>query len=404
MNLKEVRFNDTTTLYFDASSDNLVARRIGDRSEWGTFVQGGDGTFYLLRGLITVDLEFARAQLWVENGNAVGGTIDWLVDSGQMRSLVISPTAGATSVQFNLDGTIEEGMIRNSFTGVEVVINDGTIHRLSVPNPDTLIPEDILSRIDVSNLSPKTLFELIKVGVGNGVANEEQEGVLPENMQKFLDDVANEIDPRFALPLPGYETGNVVKDVLSWVLDGLGTDIITNEVRAKLNTELTARGSLPPTMVSYSGNFNPLLRAIEREGYGINTILAVGAPTVMDNAIPDQVKQIVYVVGEDDIVPLVNREPTFRHKDGTAVETIIVRVKNSAGSVTHTDYFQLPNDTNPYHTLSHNFLLELTKSLSLNSDPKDLLNILGTPSADSNYLIDLADPEFQARLNEIRTP
>ncbi len=404
--LKEVTINDKTTFYFNAVSDNLEGRRVGDYLEWGTFVRGEDDKFYLWRGKKIVDFEFARTEVLVENGTAIGGAVKWLIN-GEEQSLLIKSAPGSPSVEFGAGGTIKEGVIENGLTGVKVVINDGVIHQLIVPNPDNpVFSEDVLGKIDVSNIPPEEFFKLIKYGVGNGVGNPGKEGVLPGNIQKFLDDLARETDPGFVMPLSLYEEGNFITDSLTWLLDSLGTNVLTNEVRYKLDAELMARGSLPPTRLVYSGNFQPLLRAIEKENYDINTIVVVGGPTTMDDRIPDQVKRIVYVVGEDDIVPFVNRTPHFKHAgpNGSEVETIIVRMKNSAGTLKHTDYFQWENDTNPYHAISHEFLLELTKSSPLGMNPGGFLAGLGIQPVNGVYNVDIGDTEFETVLNAYRHP
>ncbi|MBI3313160.1 MAG: hypothetical protein HYZ83_02870, partial [Candidatus Omnitrophica bacterium] len=403
--VKEVTINDKTTLYFHAVSNDLIGRRNGNHTEWGLFVRGIDQKFHLWRGTSTVDFEFARTHVSFENGRPKGAAVDWLVKDEE-RQLLIHPTPDTSSLDFNEDGTtIKEGMIENTFTGVKVVIHDGVMRELIVPT-SAGYSHDILANIDVSNIPPQELFKLIEYGVGNGVGNGEEEGNLPQNIDKFRDDLAREIDPRFVMPLPLYETGNFITDSLSWILDAMGTNIITNEVRYKLDAEIMARGSLPPTRLVYSGNFQPLLRAIEKEGYEIDTLVVIGGPTVMDDRIPDQIKRIVYVVGEQDNVPGVDRIPNFRHRNDSAgqsgVETILVRMANSAGAVKHTDYFQWPGDTNPYHAISHNFLLELTKASPLGSDPRNLFNALGLQPVNGIYRVDVGDLEFQNVLNNFR--
>ena len=129
------------------------------------------------------------------------------------------------------------------------------------------------------------------------------------------------------------------------------------------------------------------------------TPLAIGAPTTMDELIPDKVQRIVYVVGNEDSVPRVNRVPNFQHRDGTAVESILVRLENSAVNpetgkafgVSHTQYFAAPDERDPYVQATHDFLAQLVKNSESGFDPRSLLRLRGIEKSEDLYVLDVAN-------------
>ncbi len=392
--LKEVKISDSNLLYLHAENNALVGRQIGDRLEWGNFVLGDDGVFFLANGSVTVDMEFAVVRLRVQNGQFTGASVE--LREGEGPQLMVDPIGDQL---FSPDGLLINGKIENTLTGVKVVIRDGFVEEFRMSSLDGTMAIDLLESVSFRNMTSDELFGIVSCGISCGIQNPNPEGFLPDSLAKLAGDIANSpsvgIDSVMVSPL--FEEGNLSKDVLSWLWDAMGTNILTNEMVQKIDTEILVRGGMPEngmTMVVYSGSFNPLLRAIDQRGYNITTIVAIAGQTTMDRAIPDEVQKIVYVVGDKDRFFVKQEKPDFRHSDGTAVETIYVKMTNSAINpdtdqpfgVGHTQFFAGSGETNPYLVATHNFLLELIRNSSVTNDPGSFLELLvASLESDSSY-------------------
>ncbi len=418
--LKEVTINKGNVLYFDTKNDALIGRQIGNKLEWGQFFLGEDGALFLKDGRVTVDMETAQIHFSVRNGELMGASTDLKAND---VSLVVS-SANGSPVEFYADGplkgVLKNGVIQNAATGIKVVVEKGFVSQFFMPNPDGSGADvNLLQKVALTNLKPGQLFGAIRYAVANGIANVQTTGNLPDKMKNFFDGLAADpnINPQEVIAVPLYENGNMAKDAFSWVMDFFGANLITNQVIQKMDAEILARGGIPSeglTVVAYSGSFQPLLKAIGERGYKVSTIVAVGGPTLMDKSIPKQVQRIVYVNGDRDTIPLVNklfstenRHPDFEHSGGSKVETINVRLINSATDpatgksigVNHGQYFvgsKLPTDprelaTYSYALATNQFLEQLTRFSQSGSNPIDLLELRGAKKIGDTYVVDVKD-------------
>jgi len=394
--VKRIRINDQNEIYLSSTDEDVpVALRQGNLFSIGHFGIGPDGRFFLTDGRIEVDLGFgAKGYVLVVGGQAVGSYFD----KGAKEVLRQYATSDR-GLFFDENNDLWDGKVVMPQTGVVIEVEAGKVVRFSVPSVDGRVPSELLAN-GVKQVTLQEMQNVMKFVSINGIANPNAEDIPPEYMEGFKETLAKvlNVDASKIFVLPVYERGNLIKDVISWLFDFFGIDHITNEVIAKMDAEIAARGGQGEGMVvvAYSGGFQPLLKAIERRGYNVETIVAIGAPSFKGVINAPQVKRIINVFGEHDLLNPVIRE-SFKRPDGTAVEVINIELKgvNHAGSK---GYFatsaEIANDPEmkALNVRANQFLAELGKAAKEGRVKRFLLDqTTGVTLEDGKYVVDLTE-------------
>jgi len=189
--------------------------------------------------------------------------------------------------------------------------------------------------------------ESIKVVVVNGIANEENEGTFPWFGEPLKLAIITEtgLSENNIYLLPMFENGNVLTDSALWSSD-IFTDYLTTEIIIKLDNQFALRSDQQRdtalTAILYSGAYNPFVKAIETKDYNVQTIVALGSPTLRgkDTIGNPNLKLIVNVYCEKEMTNIENiasnsTVPFIGDKHYKNVETLNIRLLNSD----HLDYF-----------------------------------------------------------------
>jgi|GEM_PF-5033133 len=338
--VKAVHIDSNNDLYFSTTDDSiLLGRRIGDQTERGIFVVGPDGQFLLKEGVVeTVFSDGLHTVLEVKNGLAHG----YRVFSNDKQLFEIYATGG-NQIVLNPDGTIYSAVFINKVTGARLEFSEGQL--ISLAMPATSGQNLNLSGMSLAKLTSIQKQALVSFVASNGIWNTKPEGVPPDyefNLMNRL--IERGVDPASIFLAPMYENGNPVTDSLSWVVDALGGDQLTNELMNKLDQKwiaLTeAQRTHGVTAVMYSGSTNPFLKAIDQRDYNVSTIIALGGPTLEGTLYEgtinnSNVKRFINVYGENDFVPLASGNKSFTGPNGVPIENINIKILGAD----HFDYF-----------------------------------------------------------------
>jgi hypothetical protein len=170
--------------------------------------------------------------------------------------------------------------------------------------------------------------------VHNGINNPQREGVAPLVTRKFRDELVRQgVDEKTIFLEPLYEReerGKPREDIQRWLKDSLfNEDIIADEIFQKY---LAVYQLLTPEEraalkvgVTYSGSFNPYLRAIEKYNMNIETIVNYGGQSIkgvfsgyeINNT---HIKNVINIWGENDFYGKLVQEKNFTNVNMINIE------------------------------------------------------------------------------------
>lgn len=394
--VKEVTIGSTTLYYSALNDQNLYGRRIGNRFERGYFAEDAEGNFGLRTGEVEVDFgDGFVIEIGVEDYSAVGYEIKL---SGK-TVLASSAFDGEYDLGPNL--VINQGVLENAEAGMKAIFREDRSIEIFIQGPEG----------DVSPVNGYTP-ELSKEGVenfvrffalSNGINNTLPEGQLPQYMQGLKSAIESSgSSNQVIIPLAVYENSKGgliggVEDSVTWMRDVLGSNEITNEIIDSMNQAFAANPDLQVnggTMVFYSGAGTPGLKAIDKTGYNVKSVVLIGTPMAKFTIENPHTDTIVQIVGERDILsPVTGAHFYAGHY---AINPIANEFKIRIKGVEHTTYMADITDLNvdPKRVALTN---EIARVISIADNATRLTDyLLGKPTLyawDSDAKVYIMDPD-----------
>ena len=297
--VKEVNIG-SMTLYYSAYNDqNLYGRKIGNRFERGYFAADGQGGFGLYSGEVEIDLGSGMTmEVRVNNFQAQGYELK------KDGNPILSSYALNGRYSMGADLSIDEGVLESKKTGAKILFRDGKVQEIYIPGPENQTFDIKGSFPELTEQGLENFVKYVTITAG-GVWNTEPEGNIPHYLEGLNQSIleAGGDSSRVILPIPLYENSpGFVEDAGLWLQD-MATDRITNEMLDKLyqrfmqNPDLQTKGA---TMVLYSGSGQPGLRANDKAGLNVKSLVLIGAPSVKFNIDNPNTDTVVNIFGSAD--------------------------------------------------------------------------------------------------------
>ena len=281
------------------------------------------------------------------NGNT---TLTQVVDNGQTSRWEIRDKVSNELLLEITPGTENSyGSIKNFFQSSTLTFEGGNTLDFKIDLPDGL--KLASNTFDLSALDSSASKALTSYVLLNGIANQEAVGVSPGSMIDFKNGLKAEgVNERLVALFPLYENNNIIDDALkftipydynniiddggTWILDELGTNIVTNKVKTMLDNQFANLTSAEQTQgivaFAHSGGFNPLLRALDQKDYNVTAIVTYEGPSlrgVLDTATTSNthLQRVIKIYGTNDLwIPFAESPITF-----SGVQTFNIQIEGA---------------------------------------------------------------------------
>ncbi len=306
------------------SGDTLLTVTPKDIGGWNIYNDGGE---YVDAMISAPGLGLEEEYLFdngVANYYQEDADIGILGDDGN----ILTDVDATLRVTFDENGNVKnrELVVGDGFS--DLFLSEDGILLLNQFGNETYIP------FKTSALSPSPNTKKVLYILHNGIFNPQREGIAPHTTRRFKDELVRQgVNEKTIFLEPVYEReerGKPREDIQRWLKDSLfNEDVIADEIFQKY---LAVYQALTPEErialkvgVTYSGSFNPYLRAIEKYNMNIETIVNYGGQSIkgvfsgyeINNT---YIKNVINIWGENDFYGKLVQEKNFTNVNMINIE------------------------------------------------------------------------------------